>query len=263
MMAGCWIFFLGGGGKGRVYRPSRSQGVNKNKTKENPDKASVSRSNDTENYLPCWEGWFVEAGKAVETAFDITAGSEDDASVKVHDKNTLTQYRFQLFKYYISFFFIVLIFLCSICRWLCQNCYRWLGGDYALMVKCEVIGHDGGILEKLFFLRVYKQRRSPGEKKKQTNKNKNKQTNKKNKKKKRGTFQPPSWPHAWSIEDLLYMAQTMKTCACWTNAGNSEGQFLARSGSPSEHSICFILPAREFSRIRRKNKQNITALKLS
>ena len=51
----------------------------------------------------------------METAFDITAGSEDDASVKVHDKNTLTQYRFQLFKYYISFFFIVLIFLCSIC----------------------------------------------------------------------------------------------------------------------------------------------------
>ena len=158
----------------------------------------------------------------------------------------------------ISFFFIVLIFLCSICRWLCQNCYRWLGGDYPLMVKCEVIDHDGGILEKLFFsLRVYKQRRSPGEKKT------NKQTNTKNKKKKRGTFQPPSWPHAWSIEDLLYMAQTMKTCACWTNAGNSEGQFLARSGSPSEHSICFILPAREFSRIRRKNKQNITALKLS
>ena len=61
------------------------------------------------------------------------------------------------------------------------------------MVKCEVIGHDGGILEKLFFsLRVYKQRRSPGEKNKQTNKNKNKETNKKNKKKKRGTFQPPS-----------------------------------------------------------------------
>ena len=159
-------------------------GVNKNKTKENPDKASVSRSNDTENYLPCWEGWFVEAGKAVETAFDITAGSEDDASVKVHDKNTLTQYRFQLFKYYISFFFIVLIFLCSICRWLCQNCYRWLGGDYALMVKCEVISHDGGILEKLFFsLRVYEQRRSPGEKKK------NKQTNKQEKQEKeKGNF---------------------------------------------------------------------------
>ena len=46
-----------------------------------------------------------------------------------------------------------------------------LGGDYALMVNCEVFGHDGGILEKLFFsLRVYKQRRSPGEKNKQTNK---------------------------------------------------------------------------------------------
>ena len=154
------------------------------KKKDNSDKASISRSNDTENYLPCWEGWFLEAGKAVETAFDITAGSEDDASVKVHDKNTLTQYCFQLFKYYISFFFIVLIFLCSICRWLCQNCYRWLGGDYALMVKCEVIGHDGGILEKLFFLRVYKQRRSPGEKKnKQTKTKTNKQTRKTRKRK--------------------------------------------------------------------------------
>ena len=52
----------------------------------------------------------------METAFDITAGSEDDASVKVHDKNTLKQYRFQLFKYYIFFFLIVSIFLCSVCR---------------------------------------------------------------------------------------------------------------------------------------------------
>ena len=66
------------------------QGVNKNKIKENPDKASVSRSNDTENYLPCWEGWFVEANEAVETAFDITAGSDDDASVKEQDKDTDT-----------------------------------------------------------------------------------------------------------------------------------------------------------------------------
>lgn len=63
----------------------------------------------------CWI-FFLAKAVYVETAFDITAGSEDDASVKVHDKNTLTQYRFQLFKYYISFFFIVLIFLCSICR---------------------------------------------------------------------------------------------------------------------------------------------------
>ena len=52
------------------------------------------------------------------------------------------------------------------------------------MVKCEVIGHDGGILEKLFFLRVYKQRRSPGEKKnKQTKTKTNKQTRKTRKRK--------------------------------------------------------------------------------
>ena len=60
------------------------------KKKKIPDKASISRSNDTENYLPCWEGWFVEANEAVETAFDITAGSDDDASVKEQDKDTDT-----------------------------------------------------------------------------------------------------------------------------------------------------------------------------
>ena len=39
----------GGGGEGRVHGPSGTQGK-KNKI---PDKASISRSNDTENYLPC------------------------------------------------------------------------------------------------------------------------------------------------------------------------------------------------------------------
>ena len=76
----------GEGGGGRVHGPSRIQG----KKKKIPDKASMSRSNDTENYLPWWEGWFVEANEAVETAFDITAGSDDDASVKEQDKNTDT-----------------------------------------------------------------------------------------------------------------------------------------------------------------------------
>ena len=46
--------------------------------------------------------------------------------------------------------------------------------------------------------------------------------------------------------------------------GKSRGAVPFSLGhSPSEHSICYILPAREFSRIIRSNKQNITALKLS
>ena len=69
-----------------VHGPSRIQ----SKKKKNPDKASISRTNDTENQLPCREGWFVEANEAVETAFDITEDSDDDASVKKQDKNTDT-----------------------------------------------------------------------------------------------------------------------------------------------------------------------------
>ena len=49
-----------------------------NKQKQHVE-ASISRSNDTENYSPCWEGWFVEVAK---TAVDIRAGSDEDASVK-------------------------------------------------------------------------------------------------------------------------------------------------------------------------------------
>ena len=56
------------------------------------------------------------------------------------------------------------------------------------------------------------------------------------------------------------MVQMMRTCVCGTDAGNPEGQFLSCSGGPSEHSICFILYARKFSRIIRYNMQNITAL---
>ena len=43
----------------------------------------------------------------METAVDITADSDDDISVKEHDKNTLTQYCFQLFEYYIYYFLVV------------------------------------------------------------------------------------------------------------------------------------------------------------
>ena len=156
------IFFrgVGVGVRGRVYGPRRGQGK---QTKKNPDKASISRSNDTEKYLPCWEGCFVEAGEAVGTAVDITVGSDDDASVKEHDKNILTQY------------FSLAQFVSDLAR------------------------------EK-------KRKR----KRKMQNKTKG------------NYIQPPNWPHAWSIEDLLYMAQMMRT-----NAGNPEGLFLARSGSPS------------------------------
>ena len=161
------IFFrgVGVGVRGRVYGPRRDQGK---QTEKNPDKASVSRSNDTEKYLPCWEGCVVEAGEAVGTAVDITVGSDDDVSVKEHDKNTLTQY------------FSLAQFVSDLAR------------------------------EK-----------------------KRKRKRKKQNKTKGNYIQPPSWPHAWSIEDLLYMAQMMRTCACWTNAENPEGLFLARSGSPS------------------------------
>ena len=90
-MAGCdnGIFsFLGGGGGGHEAS------------------ASITRSNDTENYLPFWEGWFVE-GDAEETAFVITAGSDDDASAKEYTIRILTQYCFQWFEYYLSYLLIV------------------------------------------------------------------------------------------------------------------------------------------------------------
>jgi len=45
----------------------------------------------------------------VETAVDITAGSNDDSSVKEHDDMiTDTRNCFQLFEYYISYCLIVL-----------------------------------------------------------------------------------------------------------------------------------------------------------
>ena len=44
----------------------------------------------------------------METAVGITAGSDDDTSVKEHDKNSGTRNCFQLFEYYISYFLIVL-----------------------------------------------------------------------------------------------------------------------------------------------------------
>ena len=45
----------------------------------------------------------------METAVDITAGSDDDASVKEHDMITDTRNCFQLFEYYISYCLIVLL----------------------------------------------------------------------------------------------------------------------------------------------------------
>ena len=50
---------------------------------------------------------------------------------------------------------------------------------------------------------------------------------------------------------------------CLPDQRGPDRQFLPRLGSPLEHSICYILPAHEFSRIIRYNKQNITAQKLS
>ena len=55
---------------------------------------------------------------------------------------------------------------------------QMVGGDYALMVKCEVIGHDGGILEKLFFCEFI------NKDKVQVRKKKPKQTNKQEKEEK-------------------------------------------------------------------------------
>ena len=67
---------------------------------------------------------------------------------------------------------------------------------------------------------------------------------KKKRKENGANYIQPSWPHAWSLEGLQYMAQTMRTCACWINAGNPEGQFLARSGSPWQRTQYLLHPAR-------------------
>ena len=57
----------------------------------------------------------------METAVGITVASDDDASVKSTIR-ILTQYCFQLFEYYISYFLIV--FLLLVCNRLSQNGYR-------------------------------------------------------------------------------------------------------------------------------------------
>ena len=62
---------------------------------------------------------------------------------------------------------------------------QMVGGDYALVVKCEVIGHDGGILEQLFFfLCEFINKDKVQVKKQKTKKKKKTQINKKKKKKK-------------------------------------------------------------------------------
>ena len=54
---------------------------NKNKTKQK-NKSNTSWRNDADNYASFCGGLFVEDREVVETAVDITVGSDDDASVK-------------------------------------------------------------------------------------------------------------------------------------------------------------------------------------
>ena len=84
---------------------------NKNKTKE---LVQYKLKEQTHNYAPCWEGWFVEVRELEETAVGITAGSDDNTSVKEHDKITDTRNCFQLFEYYISYC-LTLLPLPSLC----------------------------------------------------------------------------------------------------------------------------------------------------
>ena len=72
----------------RVYRLRQSLKVKKKikeTTKTNTkqkNESNTSWRNNTDNYSPRWEGLFVEVREVVETAVGITAGSDDDTSVK-------------------------------------------------------------------------------------------------------------------------------------------------------------------------------------
>ena len=71
----------------RVYRPRQSLKVKKKNTKtktntKQKNESNTSWRNNADNYSPCWEGLFVEVREVVETAVGITAGSDDDTSVK-------------------------------------------------------------------------------------------------------------------------------------------------------------------------------------
>ena len=61
---------------------------------------------------------------------------------------------------------------------------QMVGGDYALVVKCEVIGHDGGILEQLFFFLCEFINKDKVQVKKQKTKKKKENTNKQEKEEK-------------------------------------------------------------------------------
>ena len=49
----CSFLFFGGEGGGELWAKTKSMCKQKKRKKENMYKASISRSNDTENYLPC------------------------------------------------------------------------------------------------------------------------------------------------------------------------------------------------------------------
>ena len=87
------------GGKKKTQQQQHQQ-----KQKQNKRTSPIQvEGTNADNYAPCLEGWFVEVREVVETAVGITAGSDDNTSVKEHDKITDTRNCFQLFEYYISY----------------------------------------------------------------------------------------------------------------------------------------------------------------
>ena len=86
-----------------VYGEKKKQ-QHQQKQKQNKRTSPIQvEGTNADNYARCWEDWFVEVRELEETAVGITAGSDDNTSVKEHDKITDTRNCFQLLKYYISY----------------------------------------------------------------------------------------------------------------------------------------------------------------